>query len=169
MSSIQPNPEIEVIVNSAIKSAKERNHEYVSLEHLLVGTVTYKPFYDLLVTFGVDVDSLIIDTDTYLDTQNYLVSKDPNCEPKKTHGLERVFNRAFTQVLFSGRTHIQVIDIFLSMTNETNSHAAYFMLKYGMDRAKLIEFYNENYQEATNKKTASKMRANDVLLSLIHI
>lgn len=163
MSSIQPNPEIEVIVNSAIKSAKERNHEYVSLEHLLVGTVTYKPFYDLLVTFGVDVDSLIVDTDTYLDTQNYLVSKDPNCEPKKTHGLERVFNRAFTQVLFSGRTHIQVIDIFLSMTNETNSHAAYFMLKYGMDRAKLIEFYNENYQEATNKKTASKMRANDVL------
>jgi len=163
MSSIQPNPEIEVIVNSAIKSAKERNHEYVSLEHLLVGTVTFKPFYDLLVTFGVDVDSLIIDTDTYLNTQNYLVSKEAHCEPKKTHALERVFNRAFTQVLFSGRSHIQVIDIFLSMTNETNSHAAYFMLKYGMDRAKLIEFYNENYQEATSKKTASTMRANDVL------
>jgi ATP-dependent Clp protease ATP-binding subunit ClpA len=74
-----------------------------------------------------------------------------------------MFNRAFTQVLFSGRTHIQVIDIFLSMTNEANSHAAYFMLKYGLDRQKLIDFYNENYQESKQVKAARKLRAHDVL------
>jgi ATP-dependent Clp protease ATP-binding subunit ClpA len=163
MSSIQPNPEIEVIVNAAIASAKEHNHEYVSLEHLLKGTVQFKPFSELLVAFGVDVDALVLDIDTYLATQKYLVSQDEHCEPKKTHALERVFNRAFTQVLFSGRSHIQVVDLFLSMTNESNSHAAYFMIKYGMDRNKLIEFYNENYQEAKSKKTATKMRALDVL------
>ena len=163
MSSIQPNPEIEVIVNAAINSAKEHNHEYVSLEHLLKGTVQFKPFNELLVAFGVDVDALVLDIDLYLASQKYLVSQDEHCEPKKTHALERVFNRAFTQVLFSGRSHIQVVDLFLSITNETNSHAAYFMIKYGMDRNKLIEFYNENYQEAKSKKTASKMRAMDVL------
>lgn len=163
MSSIQPNPEIEVIVNAAINSAKEHNHEYVSLEHLLKGTVQFKPFNELLVAFGVDVDALVLDIDAYLATQKYLVSQDEHCEPKKTHALERVFNRAFTQVLFSGRSHIQVVDLFLSMTNESNSHAAYFMIKYGMDRNKLIEFYNENYQEAKSKKTATKMRAMDVL------
>ena len=163
MSSIQPNPEIEVIVNAAIASAKEHNHEYVSLEHLLKGTVEFKPFTELLVAFGVDVDALVQDIDGYLKTQTYLVSQDEHCEPKKTHALERVFNRAFTQVLFSGRSHIQVVDLFLSLTNESNSHAAYFMIKYGMDRAKLIEFYNENYQEAKSKKTATKMRAMDVL------
>ena len=163
MSSIQPNPEIEVIVSAAINSAKEHNHEYVSLEHLLKGTVQFKPFNELLVAFGVDVDALILDLDLYLASQKYLVSQEEHCEPKKTHALERVFNRAFTQVLFSGRSHIQVIDLFLSITNESNSHAAYFMIKYGMDRNKLIEFYNENYQEAKSKKTASKMRAMDVL------
>ena len=62
---------------------------------------------------------------------------------------------AFTQVLFSGRSHMQVIDIFLSMTNETNSHAAYFMLKYGLERTALIEYYNQNYREGTSKKTAT--------------
>lgn len=163
MSSIQPNPEIEVIVNTAITSAKEHNHEYVSLEHLLKGTVLFKPFNELLVAFGVDVDALVLDIDLYLDSQKYLVSQDAHCEPKKTHALERVFNRAFTQVLFSGRSHIQVVDLFLSITNETNSHAAYFMIKYGMDRNKLIEFYNENYQEGRSKKTATKIRAMDVL------
>ena len=156
--TIQPNPEIEVIVSSAIKSAKELNHEYVTLEHLLKAVMLYKPFYELCQNFGADVDSMVIELHHFLLSQTYLVSKENGCEPKKTHALERMFNRAFTQVLFSGRTHIQVIDIFLSITNETNSHAAYFMLKYGLDRQKLIEFYNENYQEAKQARAARKMR-----------
>jgi ATP-dependent Clp protease ATP-binding subunit ClpA len=161
--NIQPNPEIEVIVNSAISSAKEHNHEYVTLEHLLKGTVTFKPFYDLLVAFGCDVDLMIADVDNYLGTQQYLVSRENDCQPKKTHALERCFNKAFTQVLFSGRNHIQVIDIFLSLTSETNSHAAYFMIKYGLDRTALIAFYNENYQESHGKRTAKRIKTNGSL------
>jgi ATP-dependent Clp protease ATP-binding subunit ClpA len=163
MTTIQPNPEIELIVNSAIKSAKELNHEYVTLEHLLKAVATYKPFYDLCKNFGTDVDNLVIEVQQYLATQTYLVSKENGCEPKRTHALERMFNRAFTQVLFSGRTHMQVIDVFLSMTNEVNSHAAYFMLKYGMDRAKFIEYHNENYHEATQIKAARRIKTHDVL------
>jgi ATP-dependent Clp protease ATP-binding subunit ClpA len=160
---LQPNPEIEVIVTSAIKSARELNHEYVTLEHLLKGIVTYKPFADLLVAYGVDIDAMEIDINDYLVAQQYLVSSTPNVEPKKTHGLERMFNRAATQVLFSGRSHVQVIDVFLSIVSETNSHASYFILKYGMDRTNLVEFYNQNYQEGKAKKTATRIRADDVL------
>ena len=163
MSNIQPNPEIEVIVGESIKSAKTHNHEYVHLEHLLKATISFKPFYDLLVNFGCDVDALLEEMEQYIASQTYLVSKDANCEPKKTHALERVFNRAFTQVLFSGRSHIQVVDIFLSITQETNSHAAYFMLKYGLERQALIEFYNQNYQEGRGKRAATRMRADDIL------
>ena len=159
---IEPNPEIEVIVNSAIKSAKHYNHEYVTLEHLLKGTITYKPFSDLLIAFGIDLDSLESEVDQYLSSQTFLIS-DQTVDPKKTHALERVFNRAFTQVLFSGRTHIQVIDIFLSMTSESNSYAAYFMLKYGMDRKNLIDFYNQHYKESKNKQTATRIRADEIL------
>jgi len=161
--TIQPNPEIEVIVNSAISSAKEHNHEYVTLEHLLKGMLSFKPFYDLLVAFGCDVDAMIDDINSYLETQKYLISREHGCEPKKTHALERMFNHALTQVLFSGRTHIQVVDIFLSLTSETNSHAAYFMIKYGLDRNALVEFYNENYKETHGKRAAKKIKSNGVL------
>ena len=161
--TIQPNPEIEVIVNSAISSAKEHNHEYVTLEHLLKGMVSFKPFYDLLVAFGCDIDAMLDDIGNYLETQKYLISREHGYEPKKTHALERMFNHALTQVLFSGRTHIQVVDIFLSMTTETNSHAAYFMIKYGLDRNALVEFYNENYKETHGKKAARKIKSNGVL------
>jgi ATP-dependent Clp protease ATP-binding subunit ClpA len=160
---IQPNPEIEVIVNSATDSAKGLNHEYVTLEHLLRALVSFKPFNELLKNFGGDIDAMIQDIDEYLHKQLYLVSTDEECVPKKTHALERVFNRAFTQVLFSGRSHIQVIDLFLSVSSESNSHAAYFMVKYGLDRAKIVEFYNENYQESKGKKVAGKIKADEVL------
>jgi ATP-dependent Clp protease ATP-binding subunit ClpA len=159
---LQPNPEIEVIVNSAIKSAKELNHEYVTLEHLLKGIITYKPFAGLLVAYGIDVASMVSDVENYLSVQNYLVSNHAT-EPKKTHSLERMFNRAATQVLFADRTHLQVIDIFLSIVNESNSHASYFILKYGMDRDTLVDFYNKNYQEPKHKKTATRVFADDVL------
>ena len=160
---IQPNPEIEVIVNSAIKSARELNHEYVTLEHILKGVLTYKPFADLLVAYGIDVPSMTTDVDEYLATQPYIVSSQASAEPKKTHSLERMFNRAATQVLFAGRTHLQVIDIFLSIVSESNSHASYFILKYGMDRNALVEFYNQNYQEPKHKKTATRIHADEVL------
>ena len=160
---IQPNPEIEVIINAAGENAKKYNHEYVTLEHLLHATITYKPFFDLLVTFGIDVVSVIKDINDFHDRANYLISKDLDANPKKTHALERVFNRALTQVLFTGRTHMQVIDLFVSIANEQNSHASYFMIRHGMDRQKIADFFQENYQEGKGRKNATKQRATEVL------
>jgi len=73
--------------------------------------------------------------------------------PKKTHSLERVFNRAFTQVLFSAREQMEVIDLYLSITQEPNSHAAYFLLKWGVHRKGLVKLYADKNK---GKFTSSK-------------
>jgi len=51
-----------------------------------------------------------------------------------------VFNRALTQVLYTGRRTATTVDLWLAMMNENNSHAHYFMLKYGMDKKTFVEF-----------------------------
>ena len=160
---IQHNPEIEVIIASATDLAKSYNHEYVTIEHLTRGLITYKPFNDLLIAYGIDANSLVKDVEDYLNKQTYLVSPDADHIPKKTHSLERIFNRAFTQVLFSGRNHIQVIDIFLSIASEANSHASYFFIKYGLERSQLVEFYNQNYVEGKQRRLPANARADDIL------
>ena len=160
------NPEIEVIIASATDLAKKLNHEYVTLEHLAHGLVCYKPFYDLLNTFGADTNELLTDLEDYLTKQTYMDSPGPDTVPKKTHSLERVFNRAFTQVLFSGRNHVQVIDIFLSISSENNSHASYFFIKYGLERSRVVEYYNQHYVETKSTRTksgASGVHADEVL------
>lgn len=165
---IQTNPEIESIVQSALEYANENKHEYVTLEHLLKAIISYKPFYQLLERMGIDIEGMIADVDEYVKKQDHLVVKKAvndikNAQPKKTHALERVFNRAFTQVLFSNRSHVQVIDLYLSVSQENNSHAVYFMLKYGIDRGELVDMYNEYWTGGTTKQVQTNQKADDIL------
>ena len=159
---IQPNPEIELIITAASDDAKSYNHEYVTVEHLLFAIVTYKPFQELLNKFGTSVNLLIADINEF-NSRKHTVQLKSGDQPRKTHGLERVFNRALTQVLFSGRGQMQVIDLFISITGESNSHANYFINKYNIDRTQLVQFYNENYNEKTMRKSATKQRATEIL------
>lgn len=162
MNMIQSNPEIDLIVKQATDLAIEYKHSYVTLEHMALALLEHKPFRDMLVNFGADVDGLSKDFRSYISKQSHLISQN-NDPPRKTHALERVFNRAFTQVIFSSRTHIQVIDLFLSLYSENNSHAQYFLTKYNLTRNRIVEFYNEHYKESTGRKLANAARANEIL------
>jgi ATP-dependent Clp protease ATP-binding subunit ClpA len=159
---LQTNPDIDSIIEAATTGAQNKNHEYVTLEHLLLAMVSNTQFYEVISSFGADIDGLINDIDQYLDKQSYLVNKGLNSIPKKTHSLERVFNRAFTQVLFSGRQQLQVIDLFLSISSEDKSHACYFLIKYGLERSKLVDYWNKHYVEP--KPTKKARSASDSIL-----
>ena len=159
---LQSNPEIDLIVKQAVEIATSHEHSYVTLEHMTLALVEYKPFNEMLINFGTDVDGLTRDLKSYISSQTHL-KNNINDAPKKTHALERVFNRAFTQVIFSSRTHIQVIDLFLSIHSEGNSHAQYFLIKYGLNRAKVTQFYNENYKETVGRNLATAAKADEIL------
>ena len=156
---MQHNPEIHEIIEQATEIAKKKQHEYVLIEHLLLGLIRHEPFSQTLFKYGVEVDILDLEVDAYLDSLASLVK--PDIQPKKTNGLERVFNRAHTQVLFTGRRLITTIDLYLAMMAETNSHAHYFMLKYGIDKAEFVDFWQKNYRQTTAKM--SDDQASDIL------
>ena len=163
--SIHSNPEIENIVNTATTIAKDYNHEYVTLEHLLIALVEFPSFNKLLVDFGVEGEELLRDLYEYIGKQDYLVAPTTVLElvPQRTHSLERVFNRAFTQVLFSAREQMETIDLFLSISQEPNSHAAYFLLKWGVNRRQLVEFYSQTHGNLNKKPKDVKNNYDKIL------
>jgi len=148
---MQINPEIEQITDYAITIAKKKGHHYVLIEHLLLSLIRFESFNNVLLKYGVEVDLLDRELEYYLDSLVNLTSKDHDGQPKRTNGLERVFNRAGTQVLFTGRRYITTIDLYLSITSETNSHASYFLLKYGIEKEAFTAFWNENYKQGKVK------------------
>jgi ATP-dependent Clp protease ATP-binding subunit ClpA len=158
--SMQSNPDIESIINHACAIAKDYNHEYVTLEHLLAALTEFPEFNNLLVGYGVEVEDLLRDVYDYLGKQEHLINKKGTDAPaQKTHSLERVFNRAFTQVLFSARDQMEPIDLFLSISQETQSHAAYFLLKWGVNRKHLIDYYAEENGDKLAERSKNSQRS----------
>jgi ATP-dependent Clp protease ATP-binding subunit ClpA len=163
MPQMRPNSEIEEIIQKAGEAARTLQHEYVTLEHLAMAIFQYSPFKDILRKSNFDVDGLVTDLDQYLKNRVELVSKEP-VAPRKTQALERVFNRALTQVLFHGHNRIKIVDLLLSVSLETNSYAAYFMLKYRLDRATIFELYKKlNTSDDLNTPAENSGRADEVL------
>jgi ATP-dependent Clp protease ATP-binding subunit ClpA len=144
---MQNNPEIEQIINTSVKLARDRRHEYVMTEHVLLSMVRHEPFRRILKKFGTEVDLLDSELDAYLEScVSLLTNKD--VQPKKTNALERVFNRALTQVLFTGRKTVSTLDLYLAMMAENNSHAQYFLLKYGIKKVEFAEYWQANYKQS---------------------
>ena len=139
---MQNNPEIEQVVDAAVKLARIKMHEYVLTEHLLLSMLRHLPFRKIVDNFGVDATMLDNELDAFLNAQLSIVNTRSDLQPRKTQALERIFNRANVQVMFTGRRTMSVVDIYLSIMAETNSHAHYFLLKYGIKKSEFVEFYH---------------------------
>lgn len=164
---LQPNKELEKIFEKAVSLAAEHNHEYVTLEHFLHGMVTHEEFSKLLKEFGADVDTLQKDLEKYI-TEELKEIINPKIErPKKTNSVDRVLNRAFTNVLFTGRQVIEPVDCFISIFGEKKSYANYFIKKANIDKDKFLNFLQKEYSEEA-EETGSGGRASPQIERMIN-
>jgi ATP-dependent Clp protease ATP-binding subunit ClpA len=157
------SPEIDGIIEHAIEGATARRHQYCTIEHLLVALISHPPFKKCVESFGGDADSLIQEIDAFLDSLSSIESNDPDVTPRKTNALERVFNRAVTQVMFTGRRQVTTIDLYLSMCSESNSHAQYFLLKYGIVKNEFVQHWQKTYKGAEYSGNMTDNQADEVL------
>lgn len=160
---MQQSPEIENIIERAIEAAKHRQHTYVTVEHLLLSLITHPPFKKCLNQFNVDTDLMISEVESYLNGLHAIESKEPNTQPKRTNTLERVMNRSVTQVLFTGRRQVTTIDLYLSIAAEANSHAHYFLLKYGVAKNEFLAHWQKSYKGSDFTGSLTDNQADEIL------
>jgi ATP-dependent Clp protease ATP-binding subunit ClpA len=141
---LEPDKSLADIFEKAVLAAADRNHEYLTLEHFLHSLLDDEKFSEILKSFGADLATLKKEVRHFIDTElSDIINPDLEDKPKKTHAMERMLNRAFTQVLFSGRTKIEPLDCFVSMFSEKKSYAFYFLRKHKIDRDKFIDFLSK--------------------------
>jgi len=160
------SPEIESIIEKAVDLAKQRNHQYCTVEHLLLALISYAPFQKCIGSFGIDADTMSKEVITYLDNLKYIelsVSEGQEIQPRKTNSLERVMNRSVTQVLFTGRKVVTTIDLYLSIMAEGNSHAQYFLLKHGFVKNEFVPFWQKHYKGTQADVKLTNEQADNIL------
>ena len=117
---VEPSQELQLVFDKAVVDAKKLKHEYVTVEHLLYAMLCTDKFANMIKGFGADIDDLKTEVELYLKNKLKTITLEniSKYKPKKTTSVERILNRAFTQVLFSVRSHIDITDVFLSMMSE---------------------------------------------------
>jgi ATP-dependent Clp protease ATP-binding subunit ClpA len=152
---IEPSKKLQEIFEYAITTAKKYNHEYITIEHLVYSIFKDPLAQKELAEFGADVDFVVKNLENYLENNLNDIKTDTVVDkPKKTHSVERVLNRCFTQVLFSGRQKMEVADVIISVLSEKNSFSFYFLAKGGVSKEKFINYF----QEAMSEETQSQER-----------
>ena len=146
---MKTSQEVDKALENATKIANKYDHMYISTEHMLLAMFLNKEFSKILIEFGVQLSELKLDLESHIaDTFHSAQGK----SQIKTQALERVFNRALTSVLFSGRESVALLDIFISIMSENNSHSSYFLMKYNVNKEEFLRFVKQNTRSSQLNK-----------------
>ena len=131
---------LERSLHQALSSARERQHEFATLEHLLFALIEDQDAVAVLRACGVDVAKLKEDLVDYLDNElgNLVVNRDE--EPKPTASFQRVIQRAAIHVQTAGRKEVTGANILIAMFSERESHAVFYLQEQEMSRFDAVNY-----------------------------
>lgn len=163
--AMEDNSTINEILEKAFRMALNKEHEYVTLEHLSLVLLENKDIVDFLHAMGVSSHPIIEDINTFLQSQDYLVVQGLT-KPRKTQSLERAFNRAFTQALFNGRGGIAPQDMMLSILSEKNSHACFYLTQHGVTKETFLDILAKTSKNNSRNNILAEKILNEYCLNL---
>lgn len=147
------------VIESAIGMAATWNHEFVTLEHILLALAQDNDIDKMFLSFGVDNDKLKNEIKTYLDQQvpkqtaanaaagkNLAVNRSPI--PQLTLAIQRVLQRAIIQVQSSGKQTVHPENILIAMFDEKESYSVYLLEKAGVSRFEVIQYISHGIKKA---------------------
>jgi ATP-dependent Clp protease ATP-binding subunit ClpA len=161
---VEPSDNLQAVFEHAIESAKKLHHEYLTIEHILLAMLVDESFSNCVQGFNNSSDVLKKNLQDYVTTKlNEITIQDVVVKPKKTQAVERVLNRAFTQVLFNGRQRIEPTDVFLAMMGEKRSWAQFYIQQAGIDKDKFADFINNTVDEIEEENMPQEGSMNKAL------
>jgi ATP-dependent Clp protease ATP-binding subunit ClpA len=139
------NPRLEASLNEAVRLAATKHHEFVSLEHVLLVLLDNPDASDILANCGVNLPGLRQDLENFISTncpkvEDEIIQKLPSWKPELTIAFHRLLQRAAIQVQSAGKTEVTTGYILVALFNERQSHAVYFLEKFGASQFDIINY-----------------------------
>ncbi len=172
---------LESAITRAFRIASEKNHQYVTLEHLLFSLVEEPDALNVMKACSVDTDLLKENLEYYIDNElENIINSEKESEPQPTAGFQRVIQRSIVYVQSSGKNEVTGANILVSIFAERESHATYFLQEQEVTRYDVVNFishgitkidnftYTDNYSNpskssSTNKKSSLETYCNNLI------
>jgi ATP-dependent Clp protease ATP-binding subunit ClpA len=143
-------------LDRALASARERRHEYATLEHLLLSLLDDADAAAVLRACAVDLDLLGRNLRDYIDSEldNLVNDEADDCKP--TAGFQRVVQRAIISVQSSGREDVSGANVLVALFAERESHAVYFLQEQDMSRYDAVNYISHGIAKRPGLSDASR-------------
>jgi len=133
--------DLELSLNMAFQDARNRGHEFMTVEHLLLALLDNQAAIDVLRGVGADLFSLRDQLTEYIEVTTPVVSEDQaDHEVQPTLGFQRVLQRAIFHVQSSGREECTGANVLVAIYSESDSQAVYFLKSQDIDRIDIVNF-----------------------------
>ncbi len=152
---------LEQTLHRALSYAKERRHEYATLEHLLLALTEDRDCVAVLRACSVHVDNLRSAVSGYLDEEldNLVVERED--DPKPTAGFQRVLQRAAIHVQSSGREEVTGANVLVAIFSERESHAVFFLQGQEMTRLDAVNYISHGIAKSAGHSEPRRVRGAD--------
>ncbi len=132
--------ELEGTLNTALKEAKSRRHEYVCLEHLLYALLQDKDASGAIINCGGDIDRLRKGLEEFFQTHLETLPGGSDHQPQQTLSFHRVLQRAVIHAQSAEKKEINGGNLLIAMFREPDSYAVYLLQEQGITRFDLVNY-----------------------------
>ena len=132
--------ELEVSLHMAFMDARQKRHELITVEHLLLAMLDNPSAAEVLKACGSNIDSLRKELTQYIDDHTPTISGEDEVDTQPTLGFQRVIQRAMLHVQSSGKKEVNGANVLVAIYGEKDSHAVYFLHQQGVTRLDIVNF-----------------------------
>ena len=132
--------DLEVTLNSAFKRARELRHEYMTVEHLLLGLLDNASAVQVLNACGADLSKLREELEQFVTQTTPSLPEDSERDTQPTLGFQRVLQRAVFHVQSSGKQEVTGANVLVAIFSEQESQAVYFLKQQEIARIDVVNY-----------------------------
>ncbi len=136
------NKELEFTLNLAFKEAREKRHEFMTVEHLLLALTQNPAAANVLRACGIDLSKLTNELTEFIKDNTPILPDDDDRDTQPTLGFQRVLQRAVFHVQSSGKKEVEVTgaNVLVAIFGEQESHAVYLLGQHDVARLDVVNF-----------------------------
>jgi ATP-dependent Clp protease ATP-binding subunit ClpA len=132
--------ELEVSLHMAFMDARQKRHELITVEHLLLAMIDNPTAAEVLRACGAKLETLRTELNQYIEEHTPTVIGQDEVDTQPTLGFQRVIQRAMLHVQSSGKKEVTGANVLVAIFGEKDSHAVFFLHQQGITRLDVVNF-----------------------------
>ncbi|MFK8027808.1 MAG: ATP-dependent Clp protease ATP-binding subunit ClpA [Gammaproteobacteria bacterium] len=143
--------DLESSLNEAFKTAREKRHEFMTVEHLLLALTDNNSAAEILRACGANIETLSSELNVFIDENTPLLSDEEERETTPTLGFQRVLQRAVFHVQSSGKKEVTGANVLVAIYGEQESHAVYLLSNNDVARLDVLNFISHGISKISEE------------------